>query len=121
MKRATLALYLVFGFAGLAAGLTAIVSPGLVLGQSALTGLASHLAQEQGALFVFVGLMCFWCFKHYEQRRPVHFSLLVSTLLFFAIHLQGYLAGHGAIRYVAANAAPSALLALTAPWSHRQS
>jgi hypothetical protein len=121
MRRVTLALYVLLGVSGVGAGLAAILSPGIVIGQRDLTGLAAHLTQEQGALFVFVGLMCFWCFKHYEQRRPVHFALLVFTLLFFAIHLQGYLAGHGAIRYVAANAAPSVLLALTAPWSRPQS
>ena len=42
------------------------------------------------------------------------------TVLFVAIHLEGYLAGHGAIRYVAANAVPSVLLTLTAPWSRSQ-
>ena len=46
---------------------------------------------------------------------------VVSGIAAIAIHLEGYLAGHGAIRYVAANAAPSLLLALTAPWSRRQS
>jgi hypothetical protein len=121
MRRVTLALYLVFGVAGVVSGCAAILSPGLLVGTDQLTSLAAHLTQEQGALFVFVGLMCFWCVRHFEQRRPVHFSLLVVTVLFFAIHLQGYLAGHGAIRYVAANAAPSLLLALTAPWSRPQS
>ena len=120
MKRATLALYLLFGAGAVAAGVAAMLAPGIIVPRQELTGLASHLTQEQGALFVFVGLMCFWCFKHYDARRPVHFSLLVFAVLFLAIHLEGYLAGHGAIRYVAANAMPSILLALTAPWSRSQ-
>lgn len=121
MKRATLALYLLFGAGAVMAGVAVIVAPGLLVPGQQLTDLASHLAQEQGALFVFVGLMCFWCVRHYDRRRPVHFALLVLTLLLAAIHFQGYLSGHGAIRYVAINAVPSLLLALTAPWSRSHS
>jgi hypothetical protein len=121
MRRATLALYVVFGIGAAAAGIAAVFWPALVLPPGEATGLPAHLTQEQGAGFVFIGLMCLWTVRHFDQRRPIHFALIVFTLLFAGVHLQGYLRGGVPVRAVIANFVPVTLLVLTAPWSRPRS
>src|SRR5687768_8968668 len=72
----TLGLYALFGGVSLIAGAAALLAPGIVLGD-ATTPLTAHLIREEAAAFVFIGLMFFWCIRHFEQRRPVHLALLV--------------------------------------------
>jgi hypothetical protein len=116
MKTLTLGLYWVFGTLALAAGIAALAMPTVILSPDMDSGLTRHLVREEAALFVFVGLMCFWCAKHYDQRRYVHLSLLTFLALFAGVHWIDVFRGGGLIGPLV-NAIPPLLLAVTAPFS----
>ena len=79
MKGFTVAVYAVFGVLALAAGLVAFVMPAVALPANQLTQLTSHLTRELSSAFVFIGLMFFWCVRHYPERRPVHMAFSCSS------------------------------------------
>jgi hypothetical protein len=117
MKTFTLGLYGLLGALSLAAGVAVLVMPSLLLSPADLTGLTRHLLQEEAALFVFVGLMFFWCMNHYDQRRPVHLAMLVFIVLFAGVHWNDYLGGDGGdLMSPLVNTIPVILLAITAPF-----
>ena len=114
MQLATRAVYILFGTLAIIAGSVALLSPGLIVGPEDLTPLVSHLIQEQAAGFVFIGLMCFWCLRHYDERRPVHLGLVLFTGLFAAIHWAAYVRTERDIVSPIVNTVPLLVLALTA-------
>ena len=119
MRSLTVVLYAIFGASAVLAGLAVLASPSLVTDEAADSGLVAHLLREQAAGFVFIGLMFFWCMKHFEERRPVHFGFMVFTALFAAIHWLGYVQGAGGLASPVVNTIPFALLAATAPRPRR--
>jgi len=110
MKTLTVIVYGLFGFLAIAAGLVAWVTAGEV------TPLTSHLTRELSSGFVFIGLMFFWCIRHYEQRRPVHLALLVFIVLFAGVHWQDYFGDRRDVVSPLLNSIPVVLLAITAPF-----
>lgn len=117
MRILTLAIYWLFGAGAILAGVAAIVSPAAILPASDLTPLARHLAREEGAAFVFIGVMLLWSARHYDRRRPVHLGMVVLTALFAVIHWQGYFeSGHYA-NAALVNTVPFVLLAVTTPFT----
>lgn len=117
MTTFTRAFYWVLGVSTLLAAAVVLVRPQVILSPDAYTPLTAHLMREEAALFVFVGLMSFWCLRHFAERRPVHLAMLAFATIFAGIHLWGYLQHPDHIQSVVANALPVALLAVTAPWS----
>ena len=116
MKGFTVAVYALFGILAIAAGLVAFVSPAVALPADELTPLASHLTRELSSAFVFIGLMFFWCIRHYEQRRPVHMAFLVFITLFAGVHWLDYFGDRRDVMSPLLNSVPVALLAITAPF-----
>ena len=115
MRILTLGLYTLIGIGTVGAGLIAVFMPSIALPPHEVPTVAGHLVREQGALFVFVGLMAFWCIRHYEQRVPVHAALFVFAVLFSGIHWAGYFDGDGPIRGAMATTVPALLLLITLP------
>jgi hypothetical protein len=117
MKRLTQAVYALVGVAGVLLGALAVFAPALVIPEAGQIPLAGHLVREQGAGFVFIGLMSFWCLRHFESRRPVHYAFLVFTGLLAGIHWMGYF-GSGYYMWAAvANTVPFLAFAVTVPLS----
>jgi len=116
MQTVTRAIYVLFGVGAIAAGVAGLLSPGLVIPEVRESSLTAHLVREQSAGFVFIGVMFLWCWRHYELRRPVHFGLLLFTVIFAAIHWAG---GYGNIRLLAVTTLPAVVLAGTTPWKGR--
>jgi hypothetical protein len=88
MPRFAKAVYGLFGVLALAAGAVVLVWPSAVVRQTD-PPVVTHLLQEQAAAFVFIGLMCLWCRRHFAHRRPVHAALLVFAGLYAAVHWWG--------------------------------
>ena len=116
MKAFTIAVYGLFGTLAVAAGVIALVTPGVALPANGVNGLTSHLTRELSSAFVFIGLMFFWCLTHYQQRRPVHLALLVFITLFAGVHWNDYLQGRSEFMSPLINTIPVALIAITAPF-----
>lgn len=116
MKAFTVAVYGLFGVLAVAAGLVAFVTPAVALPADGMTPLTSHLTRELSSAFVFVGLMFFWCIRHYEQRRPVHAAFLIFIVLFAGVHWLDYLGDRRNLISPLVNSVPVALLAITAPF-----
>jgi len=111
--------YVVFGTLGIAAGILALLDPSVAVPPDAASPLTRHLVREQGSEGVFIGLMFLWCAFHFEERRPVHFALLLCTALFAAIHWAEYYSGRRQLLSPLLNSLPFVVMALTAPWSRR--
>jgi len=90
VKRATQAIYGLFGALAIALGLVALLVPRWITPPELYSPFVGHLTREQGAEGIFVGMMSIWCLLHLEERRPVHLALLLFTALFAAIHWAGY-------------------------------
>lgn len=114
-KRATLATYAVSGTLAAALGVAALVRPSLAVPSEGYSPLTAHLVREGGALGVFVGLMAFWGLFHFEQRRPVHFALLLLGALFAGIHWADYFGGDRTLLSPLLNSIPFLAFAVTAP------
>lgn len=111
-------IYAAFGTAAVAAGIGGLIRPGLLGTEIAESPLMQHLVREESAAFVFIGLMFFWCLRHFDTRRPVHLALLTFTVILAGIHwASGYAWSHPEV--LVANSAPAVILALTAPWKKR--
>ena len=109
------AVYAVFGTLAIVVGAATLVMPQLVLGDER-DGLAAHLVREEAAAFVFIGLMYFWCLRHFAQRRPVHLGLLLFSTLFAAIHWVEYIGGNRELLSPLLNSVPALALLATAPF-----
>jgi hypothetical protein len=86
MERVRLGLYAVIGIFSLIAGSAALIRPSLAVDRAASDGLVDHLVREQGAGFVFIGLMALWGLLRPDLRRGVHLALIVFAALFAVIH-----------------------------------
>lgn len=117
MRTLTVAIYALFGTLALVAGLVALVTPSVIIPEASASSLTAHLTREEGATFVFIGLLFFWCLSHYEQRRPVHFAFLAFIVLFAGIHWHDYLQNQRDIMSPLINTIPVPLLAITTPFS----
>lgn len=115
MKQITQLLYGLVGIGTLLLGGIAVLAPGVILPEARSSPLVAHLAREQGAEFVFIGLMAVWCLRHFEARRPVHYAFMVFTALFAGIHWAGYLQSGHYIIGALANTVPFVAFAVTAP------
>jgi len=113
MTAFTKVVYALLGTFALVAAAVALVWPELALPPDALP-IARHLVREQAALFIFIGLMFFWCLTHYEQRRPVHLALLAFIIVFAGVHWLDYVSGRAGIVGPLINTIPVALIAVTA-------
>jgi len=116
MKGFALSVYGAFALLGVGLGIAVLIRPALALPPGADSPLTRHLIREEGAEGLFIGLMAFWCFRHFEQRRPVHLALLLFALLFAAIHWAEYFADRRHFLSPALNSVPFLLLAASAPW-----
>jgi hypothetical protein len=116
MRAFTVAVYGLLGVLAVVAGLIAFVMPAVALPPNELTPLTSHLTRELSSAFVFIGLMFFWCIRHYEQRRPVHLAFLAFIVLFAGVHWLDYLGDRRDVMSPLLNSIPVALLAITAPF-----
>jgi hypothetical protein len=116
MKPIALVIYALIGSLGLILSIAALLMPALALPPDARSPVTEHLVREQGAEGVFIGLMSFWCLLHYEQRRPVHYALLLFTALFASIQWAEYFADRRPLLSPLVNSVPFFLLGATAPW-----
>ena len=106
-------MYGLLGTVAIASATAALISPRVILSDDVYTGLTAHLVREQAAGFVFIGLMFFWCLRHFESRGPVHAGLLVFTTIFAGIHWWDYLQSYRDLTSPLANSVPSLLLLMT--------
>ena len=110
------AVYVLFGVLAIGLGLLALFRPALALPPEAVSPLTAHLVREEGCAALFVGLMAFWCVRHFERRRPVHFALLLFSASFAAIHWYEYFQARRGLASPIANSIPLlALLVITQP------
>jgi hypothetical protein len=117
MKLLTQAVYAIVGAAGVGLGALAVFAPATILPEAAAIPLAGHLLREQGAGYVFIGLMAFWCLRHFDRRRQVHYAFLAFTGLLAVIHWMGYFSSGRYAWAAAANTVPLLAFAVTAPIS----
>jgi hypothetical protein len=117
MKPVALAVYALIGTLAVVLGIAALLEPALALPPDARSPLTTHLIREQGAEGIFIGLMAFWCPVHFEQRRPVHYALLLFAALFASIHWAEYFANRRQLVSPLVNSAPLLLLGTTVPWA----
>ena len=110
------AVYGTIGTLALLLGIVALARPALALPPDAISPLTAHLIREEAAEALFIGLMAFWCLTHFEQRRPVHFALLLFGAVFAAIHWAEFAAARRGLASPLANTVPFVLLAACAPW-----
>lgn len=116
MKAFTVAVYALLGVLAIAAGLVAYVRPAIALPSTQVTGLTAHLTREVSSAFIFIGLMFFWCLRHYPQRRPVHLALLAFTVFFAGAHWPDSFSDRRELVSILINSVPVVLLAITAPF-----
>lgn len=115
MQTMTLALYWLVAVIGIGGGLVAVLTPTAILGGAVDGTLAGHLAREEGAAFVFIGLVGAWCARHPDSRAPAHLAFLVLTALLAGIHWWGYLSSGGYAGAAVVNSIPFAAFAATLP------
>ena len=116
MHTATRVLYGAVALVGIVGGTATVFAPSLALPAAQSGTLASHLVREQGAGFVFIGLMAAWCAHHEPARRPAHYAFLIFTGLLALIHWMGYLSSGHYIEAAIANSIPFVAFAITLPW-----
>jgi hypothetical protein len=117
MKPIALAVYALIGTVAVILGIAVLLEPALALPPDARSPLTAHLIREQGAEGVFIGLMAFWCLVHFEQRRPVHYALLLVAVLFASLHWEEYFANRRQLMSPLVNSLPLLLLGVTTPWA----
>jgi hypothetical protein len=106
--------YAVFGWLAILAGVAVLVQPSLLI-RPGDPAVVAHLLREEAAAFVFIGLMFLWARRHFSSRRPVHFSFMVFTALFAAVHWIDFFDDAGRIWSPLLNTVPFLLLLLTTP------
>jgi hypothetical protein len=120
MEKTARAVYAIFGVFALAGGLVIFAAPSVLMGPG-ISGLTAHLLREEASMFLFVGLMCFWCLRHFPNRRPVHLALIVFTVFFAGAHWMEVVEHPGAVWGALVNSVPPLLLLLTMPRRSRPS
>ena len=85
--------YVVFGTIAIVFGLANLLAPSVLHSELAQLFPLMHNLREQGAAFVFLGLMSLWCSFNYEQSKLVHYFLTIFNLLIAGIHWFDFLKG----------------------------
>jgi hypothetical protein len=86
--------YLVFGGIAVLFGLANLLAPSALHSESAQSFPLMHNLREQGAAFIFLGLMSLWCGLNYERSRTIHYFLTLFNLFIAAIHWNDFLKGY---------------------------
>ena len=120
MERLRLGLYAVIGVFSLIAGSAGAIRPSLAVDRAATDPLVDHLVREQGAGFVFIGLMALWALLRPDARRGVHLALVVFTALFAAIHWYAFALDQRNLVSPLVNSVPITVLLVTVPRRQRQ-
>lgn len=120
MQRLRLGVYAVIGAFSLIAGSAAVIRPSLAIDRAATDPLVDHLVREQGAGFVFIGLMALWGLLRPDARRGVHLALVVFTALFAAIHWYAFALDQRNLVSPLVNSVPVTVLLVTMPRRQRQ-
>jgi hypothetical protein len=115
VRVAAKAVYLLLGTASLSLGLVALLVPSAALPPDSISALTVHLVREQAAHGIFLGLMAWWCFWRFEQRRSVHVALLIFAALFAVIHWAEFLGGRRELLSPILNTLPFLALCVTTP------
>jgi hypothetical protein len=110
MRKINIVLYALIGAGAVLFGVAALFSPTFLESEAVQSGELRHILREQGAAVVFLGLMSFWCIVHYEQRRGVHYFLVLFGLLLAGIHWNDYLQGTRPIMSGVINSVPLLVL-----------
>lgn len=114
MRKTNLVVYALLGAGAILYGVVALFFPNLLVPEAAESRHLAHILREQGASAVFIGCMGFWCIFHYEQRRVVHYFLMLFTFLLAGIHWFDYLGGRRPLLSGLANSVPFLVLAALA-------
>ena len=85
--------YGLFGIGAIAYGIATLLVPGMILPEAGQSVHFAHILREQGAEAIFIGLVAFWCIVS-DERRPLHYCLMIFAFLLAAIHWFDYFAGH---------------------------
>jgi uncharacterized membrane protein len=120
MQRLRPGIYAVIGAFSLIAGSAAVIRPSLAVHRAAADPLVDHLVREQGAGFVFIGLMALWCLLRPDARRGVHLALVVFTALFAAIHWYAFAVDRRNLVSPLVNSVPVTVLLISLPRRQRQ-
>ena len=86
--------YVVFGGIAILFGLANLIAPSVLHSDAAESFPLMHNLREQGAAFVFLGLMSVWCSFNYERSRTIHYFLTLFNLFIAGIHWNDFLNGH---------------------------
>lgn len=94
MRKTNLVLYTLIGAGAILYGVGALFFPTFLESEAAQSVELKHILREHGATAIFLGLMSFWCIPHYEQRRAVHYFLMLFGLLLAGIHWVDFFNGN---------------------------
>jgi hypothetical protein len=94
MKKVNQIVYGLLGGVALLYGVTNLLVPTFMVREASQSFVLSHILREQGAMATFIGCLFLWCIFNYEQRRVVHYFLIVFAFLLAAIHWFDYFNGH---------------------------
>lgn len=86
--------YVVFGTIAILYGLANLLAPSALHSELAQSFPLMHNLREQGAAFIFLGLMSLWCSFNYERSRTIHYFLTLFNLLIAGIHWYDFLKGY---------------------------
>jgi hypothetical protein len=115
MRIVARAIYGVFGGLAIGLSLLALFKPALALPIEDYSTLTAHLVREQAAEGMFIGMMSFWCLLNFDQRRPVHFALILFTAVFAGIHWAEYFHGNRQLVSPLLNSVPFLAFVATTP------
>ena len=93
MKKISSLIYGIFGTIAIVFGTATLLIPAALHSDTEQSVPFAHNLREQGAAFVFVGLMAFWCIFNYDRKRTVHYFLTLFTFLIAGVHWFEYLGG----------------------------
>ncbi|HSE31262.1 MAG TPA: hypothetical protein VLA93_06765 [Pyrinomonadaceae bacterium] len=86
--------YVVFGAGAILYGLANLLAPSALHFAEAQSFPLMHNLREQGAAFIFLGLMSLWCSFNYERSRTIHHFLTLFNLFIAGIHWNDYFKGY---------------------------
>ena len=93
-SKAAKVVYVVFGTLAVVYGLANLVAPSALHSEESQSFALMHNLREQGAAFIFLGLMSLWCTFNYERSRTIHYFLTLFNLLIAGIHWNDFVKGY---------------------------
>ena len=93
MAKVTKVVYVVFGAIAILYGLANLLAPSTLHSEEAQSFPLMHNLREQGAAFIFLGLMSLWCSFNYERSKTIHYFLTLFNLFIAGIHWNDFLKG----------------------------